>query len=180
MRWLSNKPNSWWQIALFCKIILIYKSIPSQQWKNSSLPFEMPFENAHSNICQIAVFKWTQSYRFQDGRTDLWCADLDPVRFNGVEVLAMYSYYMGVTSKWAWESCEKMEVEKKKKTLVSEVPHPWNHVLTVGWVVPVLRRTVPESSYTVICLPLQIVTESCWYGNTDKAHINFVEAIIML
>lgn len=27
--------------------------------------------------------------------------------------------------------------------------------------VPVLRRTVPESSYTVTCLPLQTVTESC-------------------
>lgn len=33
-------------------------------------------------------------------------------------------------------------------------------------VVPVLRRTFPESSYTVTCLPLQTVTESCWCDNT--------------
>lgn len=36
---------------------------------------------------------------FQGGTTDLWCANLDPVRFHSVEVLAMYSYNVGVTRK---------------------------------------------------------------------------------
>lgn len=37
--------------------------------------------------------------RFKDRQTDLRCADLYPVGFHSVEVLAMYSYYMGVASK---------------------------------------------------------------------------------
>lgn len=28
---------------------------------------------------------------------------------------------------------------------------------------PVILRTVPETSYTVTCLPLHTVTESCWH-----------------
>lgn len=36
---------------------------------------------------------------FQGETTDLWCANLNPVRFHSVEVLAMYSYNVGVAGK---------------------------------------------------------------------------------
>lgn len=35
-------------------------------------------------------------------------------------------------------------------------------------VLPIMLKAVPDSSYTVTCLPLQTVTESCLF---DKAHL---------
>lgn len=36
-------------------------------------------------------------------QTDLWCTDLYPVWFHGVEVLTMYSYHMGLARKRSWD-----------------------------------------------------------------------------
>lgn len=50
---------------------------------------------------------------FQGGITDLWRANLHPVRFHSVEVLVVYSYYMGVTRKRSWEISKKGGGERK-------------------------------------------------------------------
>lgn len=118
------------------------------------------------------MFKWILDNRFQGGTTDLWRANLDPVRLHSVEVLAMYSYYMGVTRKRSWEvsnggggerTFREMDRWRTRESVQFLKCHIYKILSGLFIVVPVLRRTVPESSYTVTCLPLQTVTESCWY-----------------
>lgn len=122
-------------------------------------------KTACSHICHVFSDLWIVG-----GTTDLWRANLDPVRFHSVEVLTMYSCDMGVTRKRSWEISQRGGGERSTGESVQLLKyHIYKLVCSVGFcssLVPVLRRAVPESSYTVTCLPLQTVTESCWYDNT--------------
>ncbi len=128
----------------------------------------------------VSVLKWILHSRFQGGTTDLWRANLDPVRFHSVEVLAMYSYYMRVTRKRSWEvrdeegeerTLREMERWRARESVQFLKCHIYKTLSGFLIVVPVLRRAVPESSYTVTCLPLQTVTEACRYDNTHPVNM---------
>lgn len=51
------------------------------------------------NLMKTQASVMSLCLRVWDVMTNLWCADLDPVGFHGVEVLTMYGYYRGVTGK---------------------------------------------------------------------------------
>lgn len=100
-------------------------------------------------------------------KTDLWCAYLDPIWFHSVEVLIMCSYNLRIARKWA---CCTREVYKDGKFVnESQASGKLFGQSDINFnVLPLMSKVVPDGSYTVTCLPLQTVTESCLF---DKTHL---------
>lgn len=119
---------------------------------------------SHKHHCVYSCWK----LQALQSKTDLWCAYLDPVWFHSVEVLTMRSYNLGIARKWA--CCTTRDVYIGKKFVIeSRALGKLFGQSDINFnVLPLMLKVVPDSSYTVTCLPLQIVTDSCLL---DKTHL---------